>query len=157
MDLSSKGFAQTAAVVVGAAYLVGGLVGFFVTGLDGFVQNGNSSLLTLEVNPFHNIFHVFTGAFLIIIARFGRPATEGVLIGGGAVYLVALFLGVSGYLSILSMEAGISSDNVLHFITGGAALAVGLLSVSLNSKADRLGAPLESPATRRNARGVPRE
>jgi hypothetical protein len=143
MDLSNKGFAQAGAVVVGAAYLIGGLVGFFATGFDGFVQNGNDTLLTLELNPFHNIFHIFAGAFLIIIAQFGRPATEGALIGGGAVYLVALFLGVTGNLSILSMEGGITSDNVLHLITGTAALGLGLLSVARNAEADRLGSPLE--------------
>lgn len=143
MDLSNKGFAQAASVVVGAAYLIGGLVGFAATGFDDFVQNTNESLLTLELNPFHNVFHVFAGAFLIIIAQFGRPATEGALIGGGAVYLVAVFLGVTENLSILSMSSAVSSDNVLHLVSGGAALGVGLLSVARNREADRLGAPLE--------------
>ncbi len=143
MDLSNKGFAQAGAVVVGAAYLIGGLVGFIATGFDGFVQNGNDSLLTLELNPFHNIFHIFVGAFLIIIAQFGRPATEGALIGGGAVYLVAVFLGVTESLSILSMENVVTSDNVLHLVSGSAALGLGLLSVSRNAEAERQGSPLE--------------
>ncbi len=142
MDLSNKGFAQAAAVVVGASYLVGGLIGFFVTGFDNFVQNTNLSLLTLEINPFHNVFHVFAGAYLIIIAQFGRPATEGALIGGGAVYIVAVFLGVTDNAEILSMDGVLTSDNVLHAITGVTALAVGLLSVSQNADAERLGDPL---------------
>ena len=143
MDLSNKGFAQLGAVAVGAAYLVGGLVGFFVTGFGDFVQNTNDSLLTLELNPFHNVFHVFVGAYLIIIAQFGRPATEGALIGGGAVYLVAVFLGITENLDILSMQNIVTSDNVLHLISGSAALGLGLLSVSRNARSERLGDPLQ--------------
>jgi len=143
MDLSNKGFAQAGAVVVGAAYLVGGLIGFFVTGFGGFVQNTDDTLLTLDLNPFHNVFHVFVGAYLIIIAQFGRPATEGALIGGGAVYLVAVFLGLTNNLQILSMEGAGASDNLLHVVSGSAALALGLLSVSRNKRSERLGEPLQ--------------
>lgn len=144
MDLSNKGFAQAGAVAVGVAYLLGGLVGFFVTGFGDFVQNTNDSLLTLELNPFHNVFHVFAGAYLIIIAQFGRPATEGALIGGGAVYMVAVFLGVTDNAEILSMDGAVTSDNVLHLITGAAALGIGLLSVSRNARSERLGEPLQN-------------
>lgn len=144
MDLSNKGFAQAGAVAVGAAYLVGGLIGFFVTGFGDFVQNTDKSLLTLEINPFHNVFHVFVGAYLIIIAQFGRPATEGALIGGGAVYLVAVFLGVTDNAEILSMDGVITSDNVLHLISGSAALGIGLVSVSRNARSERLGEPLQN-------------
>lgn len=143
MNLSNKGFAQAGAVAVGAGYLVGGLIGFFVTGFGDFVQNTDDTLLTLDLNPFHNVFHVFVGAYLIIIAQFGRPATEGALIGGGAVYLVAVFLGLTNNLQILSMEGAGASDNVLHVVSGSAALAIGLLSVSRNKRSERLGEPLQ--------------
>ena len=143
MDLSNKGFAQAAAVIVGAGYLVGGLVGFFVTGFDNFVSDTDYTLLSLDINPFHNVFHVFVGAYLIIIAQFGRPATEGALIGGGAVYLVAVFLGLTDNLQILSMQGAGATDNILHTISGSAALGVGLLSVSRNARSERLGDPLQ--------------
>jgi len=144
MDLSNKGFAQVGAVAVGAGYALGGVVGFFVTGFDNFVQNTNFELLTLEINPFHNVFHLFVGVYLIIIAQFGRPATEGALIGGGAVYLVAVFLGLTENLDILSMQNVVTSDNILHIFSGSAALGLGLLSVSRNARSERLGDPLQN-------------
>ncbi len=143
MDLSNKGFAQVAAVVVGAGYLVGGLIGFFITGFDNFVQNTDYTLLSFDINPFHNVFHTFVGAYLIIISRFGRPATEGALIGGGAVYLVAVFLGLTDNLQILSMQGAGATDNFLHIVSGGTAVAVGLLSVSRNKRSEQLGEPLQ--------------
>lgn len=143
MNLSNRGFAQTGAVIIGVVYLLLGLVGFAVTGFGDFVQNTNYTLLGFDLNPFHNVVHLTVGGFLLIIVRFGRPATEGALMGGGLVYLLAAFLGFANSLQILSMEGAGNLDNVLHLVSGSAAFGLGLLSASRNAPAERRGDPLE--------------
>jgi len=143
MDLSSKGIAQTGAVIVGAAYLAGGVIGFFLTGFTDFVQDTDDNLLIFSINPFHNVVHLGIGAYLLIVSRVDRPTTEGALIGGGLVYLLAAFLGLTNNLQILSMEGAGEPDNVLHIVSGAAAFGLGLFSVALNASSERRGDPLE--------------
>jgi len=143
MDLSKKRFAQSGAIVVGAAYLAIGIIGFAVTGFGNFVQDTNYSLLGFDINPFHNVVHLAVGATLLIVAQFDRPSTEGALIGGGLVYLLAAFLGFTDHLQILSMQGAGNLDNLLHLVSGSAALGLGLVSISANADAERRGEPLE--------------
>lgn len=58
-----------------------------------------------------------------------EPAvTQGVLIGGGAVYLVAAFLGFTGNLEqLLSIDRPAATDNFLHAVSGTLAIIIGLL------------------------------
>lgn len=142
MDLGKDGFAQAAAFAVGATYLLIGVIGFTVTGFGGFVQDGPDKLIGLDINPFHNVFHMATGAYLMLISQFGRAATEGALIGGGAVYIVAVFLGVTDNLQILSMNGVGNFDNVLHLASGVSAVGIGLASVAANRNVDQRGEPL---------------
>lgn len=142
MDLSNKGFAQAAALVVGAVYAAVGVIGFFVTGFGNFVQNTDDALLGFSINPFHNVVHLAVGVYLIIVSQVDRPVSEGALIGGGLVYLLATFLGFANSLQIISMNGAGESDNFLHLVSGSAALGIGLLSVARNKRSERMGEPL---------------
>lgn len=129
-------FAQAAAVLVGVVYLLAGLIGFAVTGFGGFVQNGTDTLLEFDVNPFHNTFHIVVGIFLFFAVTQGRTVTEGALIGGGVVYLVAAGLGFLNRLQILSINDALATDQFLHLASGSVALIIGVAS-TLGNRQDK--------------------
>lgn len=122
--------------MVGITYLLAGIIGFAVTGFDDYVQNGTDTLLSFDINPFHDTFHLLVGVYLLITVTLGRTVTEGALIGGGIVYLVAAGLGFLNRLQILSINDAFATDQFLHLATGGVALLLGLFS-ALTNKADR--------------------
>ncbi len=132
MGESGFGIAQLGAAAVGVVYLAAGVIGFFITGFGSFVGNATDSLLSFDINPFHNLFHLLVGVYLLIVTGLNRTAAEGALIGGGLVYLVAAFLGFDNHLQILSINSATASDNFLHIVSGGSALLIGIISVSLN-------------------------
>lgn len=121
--------AQLGALVVGIAYLGIGIVGFTVTGLDDWVVDTREALLGFDLNGFHNLVHLGIGGILVAGALAPHPAiTQGVLLGGGAVYLVAAVVGFLGYLDqLLSIDGSAAADNYLHAVSGTLAIAIGLL------------------------------
>jgi hypothetical protein len=119
---------QLFALVVGAVYLLVGLVGFAVTGFTGVVTDGSDSLLGFDLNVFHNVVHVAIGLGFIAVSRLSDPTvTQGVVIGGGLVYVLAALLGFLNELQILSIDSEIAADNFLHLFSGLAAVLFGLL------------------------------
>jgi hypothetical protein len=128
-------FAQTAALVVGIAYLIIGLVGFGVTGFKGFVSDYNKNLAGFDLNGFHNVVHLGIGLLLIVVSRLRDPIiTQGTLIGGGLVYILAAVLGFMDRLQILSINDPLSADNFLHLFSGLAALAIGLIAANMTEE-----------------------
>ena len=121
--------AQFAAFAVGVIYLLVGVIGFAVTGFTGWVVDTREDLLSFDLNGFHNIVHLGVGVILIGVSLVREPAiTQGVLIGGGLVYLLAAVLGFTGNLGqLLSIDGTMASDNFLHAVSGAAAVLVGLL------------------------------
>ncbi len=142
---SGMGFARTGALLVGVVYLAAGLIGFAVTGVNGFITNGDDVLLGFDINGMHNVVHAGIGIYLIFVSQLGTAITEGALIGGGLVYLLAAFLGFAdeSNLNILSIDGELGSDNFLHLVSGSAALAIGLTSVASGAAAKRTRDPLE--------------
>jgi len=128
--------ARLGALVVGVVYLAVGIAGFAVTGFEGWVFDTDEYFLGFDVNGFHNLVHVGVGAILVGAAIQREPAiTQGILIGGGTVYLVAAVLGFLGDLGqLLSIDGVLASDNFLHLASGTAAVGLGLLG-------GRLGRP----------------
>src|SRR5215216_6629775 len=86
--------AQVYALVIGATLTVAGIVGFFYNASFGS-GNGTSRdavLGILDVNGWHNVVHIATGAVGLLVARsYGGSRTYAVLFG--AVYLVVALLG----------------------------------------------------------------
>ncbi len=121
--------AQLGALVVGIAYLAAGLLGFAFTGFTGWVIDTREDMLGFDLNGFHNIVHFGIGAILIGVSLIREPTiTQGVLIGGGLVYLLAAALGFTNNLSsLLSIDGTFASDNFLHLASGSAAILLGLL------------------------------
>lgn len=129
--------------VFGVIYLLVGLLGFAVTGFDGFVDtNTDEALLGFELNPLHNIAHLLIGALLLGAALKGVSAAKGSNTLVGAVYLL---LGILGFfiasddndLNILSLNG---ADNILHLASAAVLLGVAL-SQDKSVRGDAPGVP----------------
>lgn len=115
------------ALVVGVAYAFVGVVGFFVTGFEGVVQNGPDALLGFDLNPLHNVIHLAIGLGFIVASRLDPTLAQGIVIGGGLVYLLAAVLGFVNNLQIISINDEVAADNFLHLVSGSAAVIFGLI------------------------------
>jgi hypothetical protein len=134
--MQQRSLAQVVLPILGLVYVLLGLVGFTVTGFDGFTQNGPDELLGGGLNPFHNIVHLGAGLFLIIMGLQGNAAAaEGAAMGAGLSLIVFFVVGVTGEnnLTILSTNGIGDFNNFNHLVVGVAALAVGLLSSGATS------------------------
>lgn len=121
---------QQFALVVGIVYLLVGIVGFAVTGFTGIVTDGQDKLIGFDLNVFHNVVHLAIGAGFIAVSRLNDAGiAQGVVIGGGLVYILAAILGFLNQLQILSIDNVIVADNFLHLFSGIAAVAFGLLGI----------------------------
>jgi ABC-type transport system involved in multi-copper enzyme maturation permease subunit len=131
MSSGNKSLVQTVVPIIGAFYVLIGVIGFFVTGFSNFVQNTDDKLIGFSINPFHNLVHLAIGAFLIIMALNKNKAVgEGATMGVGLFYIVAFVIGVyaSDNLTIISMQGSGDLENFNHIVNGVALLTIGLLS-----------------------------
>lgn len=120
--------AQWLALAIGVTYVLVGVVGFFVTGFDGFTDPDGELLLGLfEVNPLHNVVHLLIGAAGIAL---WRPVEQAraygwlLAIGYGATFLYGLFIAGSDQgANFLALNQG---DNVLHLASAVLGLAMAL-------------------------------
>ena len=126
---------QLASLVIGAVYLLIGILGFFITGFDNFAEHTDETLLGFEINPLHNIVHILVGAAGIALSRTLRSSrTFGWLlaVAYGATFLYGLFAaGREDAVNFLSLNG---PDNVLHLLSALAGLAIALGPV--NSRRD---------------------
>jgi hypothetical protein len=130
IKLQTRGRApeQTYSMIAGSVYIVGGIIGFFITGFTAnFTEMTNHDLFGIfMVNPLHNIVHIFFGALWLLGAFALTPAgNEGVNITLAGVYLLAAVLGFLGYFSLLSIPSGFAGDNWLHLVTAVVTLIFG--------------------------------
>ncbi len=127
--------ARPFALIVGVVYLAVGLIGFVVTGFSGFVTSHGNSLLGFDLNIFHNLVHLVIGLSFIVVSRLPDVTiTQGVLIGGGVIYLAAALLGFLDKLPILAVNGSLAPDNFLHLFSGAAAVAFGMLGAHQQSE-----------------------
>ena len=125
---------QIAAAVVGAVFLLVGILGFIpgiTTGYDGMEAAGHESHAELlgifQVSILHNVVHLLFGVVGVVLARTSANARN-YLIGGGAIYLV---LWLYGLLIDKTSSANFVPVNVaddwLHFFLGVGMVALGVL------------------------------
>lgn len=137
MASSGKSLAQAGALLVGVVYISIAVIGFIITGFDNFAQNTDEKLLVFDINPLHNLVHLFIGAYLLLLSFFDTTVAEGALIGGGIIYVVAGILGLTNDLQILSANDAIIGDTFLHFGSGIAAIGIGVISSARTTAAGR--------------------
>jgi uncharacterized protein DUF4383 len=113
------------ALVFGAVYLLIGILGFVVTGFDGFAaESYNEKLIVFPVNPLHNIVHLAIGA--VWLGASSRHATaKSANLGIGVAYALVAVLGFAGVLNFLAIRNAASADNWLHVATAVLAIYFG--------------------------------
>ena len=128
--MSGTSLAQKVMPIIGAFYVLIGIIGFFITGFGAFVSNTGDELLGFSINPFHNLVHVAIGGFLIIMSRQTATMAEGACLGVGLFYIVAAVIGVIGVsnLTIISMYGRGDLENLNHIVNGVLLLGIGLVS-----------------------------
>ena len=134
----SRSLVQLLAAVVGAVFLLVGILGFIpgVTSnydeLNLIGPDSQAELLGLfEVSVLHNIVHLAFGvAGLLAAAR--ASASVGFLVGGGILYAVVFVYGIvieqGSDLDILPVN---DADNILHLGLAIGMIALGLIGAAL--------------------------
>ena len=119
---------QLAAAVVGAVFLLVGILGFIpgITTHYGDLSfagedSGAKLLGIFQVSILHNIVHLLFGIVGLALARTWDGART-FLIGGGVVYLVLWVVGLIGGADWVPVN---SADNWLHFVLGVVMVAAG--------------------------------
>jgi hypothetical protein len=122
--------AQLYALIFGAVLLLAGVVGFFVDASFAPIGPGvdGENLIVFEVNAWHNIVHILSGALGLAVAG-SAPASRAFALGFGAVYLVVTIWGFATGDSVLFGLLPVNApDNVLHLLIAVAGIGAGVAS-----------------------------
>lgn len=119
--------AQWLTLMIGAAYTLVGIAGFFLTGVSGFAEPTGELLLGFEVNPLHNIVHLIIGiAGLALWRTLDQARLYGWLLvaGYGLTFIYGLFVADTDQAAnFLALN---TADNWLHIVSVVAGLAIAL-------------------------------
>jgi hypothetical protein len=122
---------QRAAQVVGAVFLLVGILGF-IPGITthygdmSFAGHGSDAKLLgiFQVSILHNIVHLLFGIVGLAMAK-SVDGARTFLIGGGVVYLVLWLLGIVGGGDWIPVN---TADNWLHFVLGIGMIGLGFVT-----------------------------
>jgi len=127
--MAERSPAQVYALVIGLTLVVAGVVGFFYSASfsTGDGSERDAVLGILDVNGWHNLVHIASGAVGLLVAGSYRGARSYAL-GLGVVYLLVTLLGfIAGDGDeILNLIPVNTEDNFLHLLIAIAAIAAGL-------------------------------
>jgi hypothetical protein len=129
--MEGRSAAQVFALVIGLTLVVTGIVGFFYNASFGTGDGTerDAVLGILDVNGWHNVVHIASGALgLAVAGSYGGSRVYA--IGLGAVYLVVAALGfVAGDGDeIFNLIPVNTEDNALHLLIGIAGVAAGVVT-----------------------------
>lgn len=125
---------QQAALLVGAVFLLVGVLGFIpgiTTDYDSMAFASHDSGAELfgifQVSVLHNIVHLLFGVAGLALSR-TAPGARTYLLAGGAVYLVLWLYGlIVGHDSDANFVPMNTADDWLHFVLGIGMIALGAL------------------------------
>jgi uncharacterized protein DUF4383 len=122
--------ARLYAGLVGAVLLIAGVIGFFYSTSFGSPGDVDAVLGILDVNAWHNLVHIGSGALGLLAFRAGARASRTYALAFGAIYIVVAIWGfiIGGGDSILGFIPVNDEDNVLHTILGLLGITAGLAS-----------------------------
>jgi len=117
---------QLYALVIGAVYLLVGIVGFFVA--SEFTKGtADDELIIFRLNHLHNLIHVVLGIGWLAASRTVALSKTVNTLFGVVLLLVAIlgFTGIDLVHTLLNITESTDPDNFLHLVTGGIALYFG--------------------------------
>ena len=128
MDTSNP--ARVYALVFGVVLLGAGIIGFLYSSAFGTPGDVDAVLGILDVNGWHNLVHIASGAVGLLAYRAGAAASRSYALGFGAVYVAVAIWGfvIGDGESILGFIPVNTEDNVLHLLIGVSGLAAGAAS-----------------------------
>lgn len=126
----TRGGLETLVSAVGAAYVLVGILGFAVSGLDGFASSNGDLLVMLSLNPLLNVIHLCVGALLLGASVRGLGKTQAAASGG------ALGLAGLGAFTLLFL-VDVPSANFLAVNGADGFLYLGTATVLLGAQATR--------------------
>jgi Domain of unknown function (DUF4383) len=159
---TARTIAQSFCLLFGAGLIAGGVLGFVFGGASfdtgGDVQGDD--LAIFEVNGWHNVVHIVSGACLVVASMRAASAALGALIFG-AVYAGIAVWGFTAGDSVAGLVATDTDANWLHVGFAAAGGLVGLLTGALGMSARRehrrlitdAGAAARAPTPARRAGG----
>ena len=115
--------------VVGAVLVVAGIIGFFYNAEFTSDQSVRDAVFgVLDVNGWHNVVHILTGALGLLAYGAGAYAARSYAMALGIVYLAVAAWGfiVGNGDSILGIIPVNTEDNILHLLIGIAGIAAGM-------------------------------
>lgn len=152
---AARTIAQSFCLLIGAGLIAVGVLGF-VFGGSGFDAGGDvqgDDFIIFEVNGWHNVVHIATGAFLVVMFLRAAAAAIGALIFG-LVYAGVAVWGFDGN-DVIDLVATDAADNWLHVGLAALGVLVGLLAGALGVSARREQRRLESEVAEAGAAGGP--
>jgi hypothetical protein len=121
--------AQVYALVIGLTLVLAGIAGFFYNASfsSGDGTERDAVLGILDVNGWHNVVHIASGALALLVAG-SYGGARAFAVGLGALYLLVALL---GFLAgdgdeLFNLVPVNSEDNVLHLLIGIAGVGAGL-------------------------------
>jgi hypothetical protein len=141
----ARTIAQAFCLLVGAGLIAGGVLGFIFggSGFDVGSDVQGDDFIIFEVNGWHNVVHIATGAFLVLMSMRAATAAIGALIFGAVYAVIAVWGFVDGD-DVVNLVATDTADNWLHVGLGAAGVLVGLLAGALGVSARREHRRLET-------------
>lgn len=137
-QIGGRTVAQVFALVVGLVLIAVGALGFtanatfdqaqLALNFQGDPVNGGL-FLGFEVNGWHNVVHIASGA-LLLVGGLSRSAAPGILIAFAVVYAAVTVIGFLDKRNVLGVIPVNTADNFLHAALTVLALAVGILGVA---------------------------
>ena len=138
IDTDKRTPAQWYCLVFGGTLLLVGLLGFlanasFVTGKE---LEDDPLLGIFDVNGWHNVVHVASGAVLLAFAK-KRATAKAAALTFGIVYGLVTVLGFIDGTDVLAIIPTNAADNVLHLVISALAIVSALVSSGDDKAIDR--------------------
>ena len=133
-ETSGRTPAQIYSLVFGLVLLGAGILGFIADSSFGNLGSGvdGDTFIVFEVNGWHNLVHIASGALGLALA--GRAASaRAFALGFGAVYLLVTVIGLIDGSDIFGLLPINAADNVLHIGIALTGIAAGLASAPARS------------------------
>lgn len=134
---AGRSLAQITSGIIGVVLVVAGILGFFY-GDSSFTVGDNlesGELFGFAVNGWHNIVHIATGVFLLLVMASATSAAVG-LLAFGIVYGVVTIWGFAAGTDIAGLIPVDAADNILHAVLAVAAIVIAIASGGLKRRAD---------------------